>query len=198
MTEAELSEAIDHYYVQLYRIQLELNTAALRRAQYFYTGGALLGVVGFSIIATACAGIAWLLGHSIHARPVAIAFGCAISGALGATASVSWRASLGSLNLDPAAGIGALPRLGSLRPSLGAIFGLAIYFGLKSGVIEIGQAHKSFYFFGFFSFVAGFSERALPDLIRRAEHRLQPGTNSNPLSSPEAPKYPDYPDASLR
>ena len=52
-------------------------------------------------------------------------------------------------------------------PLVGAIFGLAAYFALQSGFIDAG--HQNFYFFAFFAFVAGFSERLLPDLVRRTE-----------------------------
>jgi hypothetical protein len=190
VTESELKHALEHYYEQLFRAQVELNTSARRRAQYLYMSGALVGLVGFAIMATALAGIVEALGYSIRVRPTDIAFGCAIAGALGATASVSWRASLGSLQLDPAAGISALSRLGALRPSLGAIFGVAIYFGLKSNVIDLGQTNRDFYFFGFFSFVAGFSERALPDLVQRAESHLDVTRSSDPVSPRESPVDP--------
>jgi len=181
MSEREISAGIAHYYQQLYRVQTELNKAAHRRAQYFYMAGALLGLLGFGIIAALVGLTIWPFGYSFHDRAVATGLGCAIAGALGATTSVSWRAALGSLELDPAAGIGALPRLGALRPSLGAIFGLAIYFGLEGHIVDIGQEARGFYFFAFFSFVAGFSERALPEFVDRAERRLGSGASSDPL-----------------
>src|SRR5438045_2111367 len=104
MTAEDLAEALDHYYDQLYRIQIELNTAANRRAQYLYVGGALLGLVAFLLIAALIAIVAWGLQHSVYQREVAFGFGCATAGALGAAASVSWRAATGHLRVDPAAG----------------------------------------------------------------------------------------------
>jgi hypothetical protein len=186
MTGADLRQALLHFQGELYRIQTELNTAANRRAQYLYMGGALLGLLGFVLIAGFCALTAWALGHSIHERSVGLAFGSAALGALGATASVSLMASLGHLRVDPAAGIYALPRLGALRPSVGAIFGLALYFALRSGVVDIGQSTKSFYLFGFFAFAAGFSERLVPDMVRRAEAQFAATRSSDPIDPPSA------------
>src|SRR5207247_887003 len=170
ITTEQLDEAIAHYYQQLFRAQVELNTAALRRAQYKYTSGALVGLVLFAVIASTLAAITqYVFNRSIYHDVIAVAFGCAVAGGLGASASVSWRATFGNLRFDPAAGIAALPRLGALRPGVGAIFGLATYFALKSGFIRVGHENENFYFFAFFSFVAGFSERLVPDLVRRAE-----------------------------
>ena len=83
---------------------------------------------------------------------------------------------------DPGAGVLTLRRLGIVRPLIGAVFGLALYFGLKSGFISIGEENNNFYFFAFFAFVAGFSERAVPELIKTAEQGL--GGVSVPASPP--------------
>jgi hypothetical protein len=185
---SELHASLDHYYEQLYRIQVELTTAAIRRAQYRYVGGAALGLLAFGLLSAIAAAVAWLIGHSVHEKQVALAFACATAGALGAAARASWRAAFGDLLVDPAAGIAALPRLGAIRPTVGAIFGLAVYFALESGFIRIGEVNRNVYFFTFFSFVAGFSERLVPDLIRRAEERLAGRPTSDPISPPGTPQ----------
>lgn len=182
LTETQLAHSIRHYYEQLLRIQVELNKAALRRAQIRYTAGALIGLMIFTAVACIIAVVTeYVFDRSVYRHPIAFAFGGAIAGALGASASVSWRATFGNLRFDPAAGIAALPRLGALRPSIGAIFGLATYFALKSGFIRVGQENQNFYFFMFFSFAAGFSERLVPDLVRRAEGI---GAGAQPSSDP--------------
>ena len=72
---------------------------------------------------------------------------------------------IGELRVDAGAGVFTLRGLGAVRPIVGSIFGVAAYFALKSGFITLGT--DNIYFFTFFSFVAGFSERLLPDLVRR-------------------------------
>ena len=127
--------------------------------------GTFYGVV---VVVVLCALIAfgiWSLNYySIRDEAIATAFGCAIAGGFGATASVSWRVTGGTFYLaDPGAGVLTLRRLGMVRPLVGAVFGLAVYFALKSGFINVGDENKNFYFFAFLAFVAGFSERAVPN-----------------------------------
>ena len=147
--------------------------------------GAFFGLVwlvgGISVVIATS--ITWMTDYSVTQSAIATAFTCAIAGALGATASVSWRVTAGTLRVaDPGAGVLTLRRLGIVRPPIGAVFGLALYFGLKSGFINIGEDNKNFYFFAFLAFVAGFSERAVPDLIKTAEQRL--GGGEPPASPP--------------
>lgn len=117
--------------------------------------------------------IVWVVGYSVSDERLETTFACAIAGGFGATASVSWRVTVGEfLLVDPGAGLLTLRRLGSVRPLIGAVFGVALYFALKSGFISIGETNQNFYFFAFLAFLAGFSERAVPDLLRAAEQRL--------------------------
>jgi hypothetical protein len=173
MTPDDVRLALQHYYDSIKSTQIDYSFAAARTAQYTYMRGTLLGVVLLGVLcATVATGIA-VFGYSVASEPVATAFACAIAGGFGAAASVSWRVTTGEfITLDLGAGLLTLRALGSLRPLIGAIFGLAIYFALKSGFIDIGQSDKDFYFFAFLAFVAGFSERAVPDLLRGAERRL--------------------------
>src|SRR5262249_6415574 len=110
----------------------------------------------------------------------ATALACGLAGALGSCVSVSWRLTIGQmLRLDAGASILALKRLGTLRPAIGTAFGIAIYFALKSGFINVGSDNKNFYFFVFIAFVAGFSERLVPDLIKATESRFQDGEKTS-------------------
>jgi hypothetical protein len=134
-----------------------------------FFGLVLVGL--FSIVFAFVLGL--ISDYSVREETIATAFGCAIAGGVGATVSVSWRVTAGTFYLaDPGAGVLTLRRLGIVRPLLGALFGLFFYFGLKSGFINIGKENSNFYFFAFFAFVAGFSERAVPELIGAAEQRL--------------------------
>jgi hypothetical protein len=89
-------------------------------------------------------------------------FACYTAGALGALVSVMSRMSKGdSFMLDFEVGRPALRRLGSMRPFLGAVFGVVTYYVLQSGIIEptTKAPDKLIYYYGSLAFVAGFSER---------------------------------------
>jgi hypothetical protein len=169
----EVRVAIDHYYRLLGDAQKDFNVAAARTAQYVYMWGTLGGLVGLGFACGVFAFGTWLADFSVTDERVATALACAIAGGFGAGASVSWRVTVGDfLMVDPGAGVLTLRRLGALRPFIGAIFGLALYLALKSGFIDIGENNRNFYFFAFLAFLAGFSERAIPELLRTAEQRL--------------------------
>jgi hypothetical protein len=81
-------------------------------------------------------------------------------GALGAIISVMTRmAGKGSFTTDYEVGRKIVRRLGSLRPFIGAIFAVAIYFAFAAKLIRLGTVPRTIYFYAFVSFLAGFSER---------------------------------------
>jgi hypothetical protein len=163
-TRAGLKE-IDTYY----------RNAASRSGQIVYVGGMLLGMVPPLLLSIA----GWIvigLGH--HAPPghphqtstasaIGIGLLCFSAGAVGALMSVMSRLSSGKVKVDWEFGKDTLRTLGSLRPFVGAVFGLMTYVALKSGVIGIDLSNKagSSYYFVVFSFAAGFSERLAQDML---------------------------------
>ena len=169
------SEVADFWKMEtLYRGQIALAEqdyapSARRRAQTVTMWGAFIGVgvvVGLVLVFGV---VARHYDHSpLHSGKVAVPMFCAIAGAVGALASVSWRVlTFGELRVDAGASVLTLRGLGAVRPVVGSIFGLAAYFALKSGFIHLGTTN--FYYYAFFAFVAGFSERFLPDLVSKAE-----------------------------
>ena len=50
--------------------------------------------------------------------------------------------------------LSAVRRLGSLRPFIGAIFAVAIYFAFASKLIRLGTVPRTIYFYAFVSFLA--------------------------------------------
>lgn len=62
---------------------------------------------------------------------------CAISGALGANVSVASRIDENSFAVDYELGRGTIAALGMLRPLLGAVFGIALYAALASGLLDL-------------------------------------------------------------
>jgi hypothetical protein len=172
LTPEEVRVAFEHYYRLLRAAEDDYTVAAARTAQYVYLWGTLLGVILLALFTGFIAIAAREFSVDMDDERIATAFACAIAGGLGAAASVSWRVTVGDFSVDPGAGILTLRRLGSVRPFIGAIFGIALYFALKSGFINIGESNRNFYFFAFLAFVAGFSERVIPELLRTAEQRL--------------------------
>ena len=201
MTAGELRAAIADYYAKLELANRDYADAAKRQAQYTYMWGTFIGV----LVLLALLALAGLLAAAAGLSPLdeealAVAFGCAVAGALGACASVSWRVlSYSELRVDAGASVLTLRGLGTVRPLVGAIFGVAIYFALRSGLINAGDS--SFYLFAFVAFVAGFSERLVrgagPQDGKRALRLREREQTQHDLSArrPQPPPRPAPSDA---
>jgi hypothetical protein len=102
----------------------------------------------------------------VHASTIV---GCLVAGAVGAVVSVIARVNSGSFALDVDVSRGYTLFLGSLRPWIGSIFGLVIYFAVTSKFVQIFQVPKdeteAFYFLCVLAFAAGFSERWAQDTL---------------------------------
>ena len=80
--------------------------------------------------------------------------------------------------------------LGAFRPFVGSIFGLALYFSVRGGLLQINpKDENSFYWYTALSFFAGFSERFTKVLIDTAEHTIEDGVQTH--GSPDAPHRPE-------
>jgi hypothetical protein len=91
-----------------------------------------------------------------------------IAGAVGAIVSVMTRLSGSGVAIDYETGRGYLALLGAFRPLIGATFGVALYFGIASGILQTAiptDANEVFVFFAFIAFLAGFSERWAKDML---------------------------------
>ena len=117
--------------------------------------------------------------HSLSSEAPRTFFVCYVMGAVGAIVSVMMRmASKGGAGfIDYEVGRPSLRRVGSFRPIIGAVFGVVIYFALKSGIIQLstGTQPVSIYFYATFAFVAGFSERKTMVILGGAERMLGGG-----------------------
>jgi hypothetical protein len=158
------------------------HSAANGDAQIVYSFGMLAGVAVLVVTSLFIGGVLNVAGIDD-----AEFFGCMTAGALGAVVSVMARISAGRLNLHYDVGRGDLVFLGAIRPLLGAIFGLAMYFAVISGIldlfaIESDQGTKRLYFLLVISFLAGFSERWAKDVL----HGIGVGaTTHRPAREPE-------------
>ncbi len=163
---------------ELDKIERYFKNSAGRSGQILYLGGALLGVMPLLILAA----VAALFGLLDAGRPaVRTASVCFAAGGVGALVSVMSRMNSGRVGIDWEFGKDTLRTLGSLRPFVGATFGLMTFFALKSGLValDLGDGEKNFYFYTLFSFAAGFSERFAQDMLlgntlRRFERKPEP------------------------
>jgi hypothetical protein len=133
-------------------------------AQLIYFAGMAVGIAALALLYL-CAG-SLLDNPDVHASTIV---GCLVAGAVGAVVSVIARVNSGSFALDADIARGYTLFLGSLRPWIGSIFGLLIYFAVTSKFVQIFQVPKdatdAFYFMCVLAFAAGFSERWAQDTL---------------------------------
>ena len=86
------------------------------------------------------------------------------------------RVEQGRFNIDFELGHTLLRRLGVYRPFLGGILGVALYFLLAGGLldIQVDDPEKPYYY--------GFCERFATLVLGAAERRLAPGEQRQPRS----------------
>jgi len=180
MTADEFRATLADYYAKLALADRDYRDAAERRAQYIYMWGTFAGVLVLVAILAVTGLFTAIAGYSpLHDEAIAVAFGCALAGAIGGCASVSFRVlSYGRLRVDAGASVLTVRGLGTVRPIVGAIFGVAMYFALKSGLVNSGN--ESFYLYAVLAFVAGFSERLVPELVRRTASQLSDEGGTTP------------------
>jgi hypothetical protein len=69
---------------------------------------------------------------------------------------------------------------------LGAIFGVALYFVLASGIAQVEvSGDKQLYYYGLAAFLAGFSERFATVMFGTAERRLSDGNSKDEDLEPD-------------
>jgi len=78
--------------------------------------------------------------------------------------------------LDPEIGRRALFFLGIYRPLVGSIFGLALYFVLRSSMLQVAS-DKKFATYVVAAFLGGFSERFVKIMLHGAEKTVGNGTS---------------------
>lgn len=141
-----------------------------RQARFVYFQGTLLGAALTVLVAVVLGMLADRYWRGEVSAPALI--GSTIFGALGAVVSVFQRMSTGALLLDFNASRAQLVWLGSLRPAIGAIFGVVVQFALVGGLLGSLSAGRStgapFGLFALIGFLSGFSERFATDMVERA------------------------------
>jgi hypothetical protein len=164
-TTAEARHVARDQQHELAKIEEYYDRAGANAGRLVYFAGMMVGVATLAVLAPIVAGLFLLFDlYDAHAGEVETFFACYAAGALGALVSVMSRMNAGAekFNLDYEVGRNSLRRLGSFRPFLGAVFGVALYFTLSSGILQTQispEDTKAFYYYGTLAFVAGFSER---------------------------------------
>ena len=133
-------------------------------AQLVYFAGMAIGIAALGLLYLAAGSLLREDGVD-EARIV----GCLVAGATGAVVSVIARVNSGSFALDFDISRGYTLFLGSLRPWIGSIFGLLIYFAVTSNFVQVfdvpDDPTNAFYFLCVLAFVAGFSEHWAQDTL---------------------------------
>jgi hypothetical protein len=152
---------------------------ATRGAHIDYFGGMMLGALFNTLLAIGAFlfirwPVHWLWGVGIDETDQAYAFGCIAAGAIGAIFSVVLRMTVGRFTTDFESGRSRLWVIGSFRPFIGAVSGLALYFAAKGGFISFHQNQDKFVVLAFLAFLSGFSERFARDTFLGAEAAVTP------------------------
>jgi hypothetical protein len=152
---------------------------ATRGAHLDYFAGMMLGAlvngglaIGFVFFLRYAA--PWLWDIHVSPRDQAFAFGCVAAGAIGSILSVVLRMTVGRFATDYEAGRSRLWVIGSFRPFIGAVSGLALYFAVRGNFVTIKDNQNRFVVLAFLAFLAGFSERFARDTFMSAENVLAP------------------------
>ncbi len=162
---------------EIVEIEKYYDRAAANATRFLYFWGMLAGAVIAGAVAVLIALIAAASFDVIdlHSTNTRFFFACYTAGALGAIVSVLTRMRSDRFSLDYE--VGRMPAfwLGAFRPFIGAIFGLVVYFALRSELVQLKKpaTRDRFFFFTFLAFASGFSERLAHVILGGAERTVQ-------------------------
>ncbi len=157
--EAEMFSLVDQARRGVESTRAYLAWAAQRLAVLRFLRGVIISALAVPLIA-------WILSLTIPAGSQAALWSMG-AGAVGATASVLNRVTKNRLKLDYEAGTARLHILGAVRPILGGISGLILYFAVEGGILPLdpGAKFSRFALLTVLSLAAGFSERFAEDML---------------------------------
>ena len=161
---------------ELLHVESYYDDAGNKTARLFYFFGMLAGVFFLTALGALIGLLVWLSGvlDSDRAAQRTI-FICLAGGGVGAVVSVLTRMAGEKFRLDYEIGRTNAFILGSFRPFLGSIFGLALYALLGSRIFQLSPPAtepRAYYFYGTLAFLAGFNERWAQVMFTRAERTV--------------------------
>ncbi len=179
-TDKEIAALVASQTQELLQIESYYARAGEKAARIVYFWGMIVGAVFDGLLAAILAGVLWATGWLSHAHAdgMETLFICYAAGGLGATISVLMRMSSNTFRVDYEVGRSTIRRLGSFRPFIGAVFGVAVYFLIKSGIPNVtlpAEKTTAFFYLAAVAFLSGFNERWTNVLFGKAERTLASG-----------------------
>ncbi|HEY7707812.1 MAG TPA: hypothetical protein VH968_11670 [Gaiellaceae bacterium] len=196
-SKAEIQEVCRTQAAELIEIERYYARAATKAARIVYFWGMVIGALASFAIGLLLAGLLWQSGWFDHpnTRTAQTFFICFVAGTLGAFVSVLMRMSASRFRVDYEVGRSTIRRLGSFRPFIGAVFGVMLFFLVKSGILNIelpDSDSETFFFLGSLAFLAGFNERWTNVIFGRAEQTIAATLgDSPPRTRPDADEDDD-------
>jgi hypothetical protein len=193
----ELQAFVARERAELEQIETYINGSGERAARISYVQGMLIGILPLLVLGFVAAFIISLFDVlNVRDEGIRTFFGCYAAGAAGAIVSVLSR--MGSkkdnFTIDHEIPRWGLYALGSYRPIVGGIFGIAMYFLVSTPLLQIEHNTKSFAFYVTVAFLAGFSERWTRVILNGAqsviggEHQKPPVTEADVPDLDRAPE----------
>ena len=126
--EKEVDEVCKRQAAELIEIERYYARAATKATRIVYFWGMVIGAVAAGVIGLGLATLLWSTGwfEEPHTRGAQTFFVCFTAGAVGALVSVLMRMSSNTFRVDYEVGRSTIRRLGSFRPLIGSIFGIAL------------------------------------------------------------------------
>lgn len=171
------AELVATQRARLAEVERYYHEAAGKAGRIVYVSGMLIGICIVTMLGALAAVLLRLAGLGTpELELLALCFGAGAVGALVSAVSRMGRLERRGLTMDFELGRPLTRRLGVYRPFVGAVFGVVLYFLLKSKILDITiERAIEPYYFGFAAFLAGFSERFTTVLFGAAESRLGAG-----------------------
>jgi hypothetical protein len=147
---------------ELIHVERYYHDAGNKSARLFFFFGMLGGVLLLAALGGLMGGLFWAFGvleaHRVTRQTLFI---CLVAGGIGAVVSVLTRMGSDKFKLDYEIGRTNGVVLGSFRPLLGAVFGVALYALLRSKIFQMTPptGTEAYYFYASLAFLAGFNER---------------------------------------
>jgi hypothetical protein len=163
---------------ELVQIENYYARAADKSGRVVYFSGMMMGALASAAVAVVLAVALALVGwfDEPYLNEVQTFFVSYAAGGIGAIVSVMFRmSSEDNFKLDYEVGRPTVRRLGSFRPFVGAVFGVAVYFLISSGLpqVELPNNEEAFFYYGTIAFLAGFFERRTNVIFGAAEKTLE-------------------------